>query len=76
MAIHLTIDESLVEEARAIGDHPTNLEAVIAALQEYIMRYKQLRIINLFGTIEYEPDYDYKEQQTYGCNPLGTNVVG
>ena len=63
MAIQLTIDETLVEEARAVGDHPTDLAAVIAALQEYIMRHKQLQIINLFGTIEYDPQFDYKEQR-------------
>ena len=34
MAIQLTIDETLVEEARTVGDHPTDIAAVIAALQE------------------------------------------
>jgi hypothetical protein len=63
MAIHLTIDETLVEEARTVGDHPTEVAAVIAALQEYIARHKQTQILNLFGTIEYKPDYDYKEQR-------------
>ena len=63
MTIHLTIDEIMVEEARAIGDHHTNLEALIAALQEYIARHKQAQIINLFGTIEYDPKFDYKEQR-------------
>jgi hypothetical protein len=63
MAIHLTIDETLINEARAIGNHPTNLEAGVVALQEYIARHKQTQILNLFGTIEYDPSYDYKEQR-------------
>jgi hypothetical protein len=63
MAIQLTIDETLVEEARTVGDHPTEVAAVIAALQEYISRHKQAQIINLFGTIEYDPKFDYKEQR-------------
>jgi hypothetical protein len=33
------------------------------ALQEYVQRRKQLKIIELFGTIEYEDDYDYKQQR-------------
>ena len=63
MAIQLIIDETLVEETRTVGDHPTEVAAVIAALQEYIARHKQAQIINLFGTIEYDPKFDYKEQR-------------
>ena len=63
MAIQLTIDETLVEEARTVGNHSTELAAVIAALQEYFARHTQSQIINLFGTIEYDPTYNYKEQR-------------
>jgi len=33
------------------------------ALREYIQRRKQLRVLDLFGTIDYEEDYDYKQQR-------------
>ena len=33
------------------------------ALQEYIARRKQARIVDLFGTVEYHPAYDYKKQR-------------
>lgn len=36
---------------------------VTEALQEYIQRRKQLRIVDLFGSIDYEPDYDYIDQR-------------
>ena len=36
---------------------------VTEALLEYIQRRKQVKIIHLFGTIEYESDYNYKEQR-------------
>jgi hypothetical protein len=34
---------------------------VTAALNEYISRRKQLEILELSGTIDYEPGYDYKK---------------
>jgi len=63
MTIHLTIDDELVEEARTVGKHQTEIEAVTEALQEYIERRRQLQVLNLFGTIDYAPEYNYKEQR-------------
>lgn len=63
MATNLAIDDRLIEEARRTGGHKTKKEAVTAALDEYIKRRKQLKIIDLFGTVEYVPDYDYKAER-------------
>jgi len=60
MATNLAIDDRLIDEARQIGHHLTKKDAVTAALKEYIDRRKQLEILNLFGTIEFDLDYDYK----------------
>jgi putative antitoxin of VapBC-like toxin-antitoxin system len=60
MATNLALDDRLIEEARSVGGHKTKKDAVTAALAEYIQRRKQVRITKLFGTIEYEPGYDYK----------------
>jgi hypothetical protein len=60
MPTNLAIDDRLIEEARQIGHHTTKKEAVTAALDEYIRRRKQMNILDLFGTIDYHPDYDYK----------------
>ena len=60
MATNLAIDDALIEEARRTGGHRTKKEAVTAALDEYIQRRKQLQIIELFGTIDFDPNYDYK----------------
>lgn len=60
MPTNLAIDDRLIEEARKVGHHSTKKEAVTAALDEYIRRRKQARILDLFGTIDYKQDYDYK----------------
>ncbi len=60
MATNLAIDDNLIEEARRIGGHVTKKAAVTAALDEYIRRRKQVKILKLFGTVEYEPGYDHK----------------
>jgi Arc/MetJ family transcription regulator len=61
MATNLAIDDKLIEEAKRIGRHKTKKEAVTAALDEYIRRRKQMRILRLFGTIDYDENYDYKK---------------
>jgi hypothetical protein len=35
----------------------------IAALAEYVKRRKQLRILDAFGTIDFDPKYDYKTER-------------
>lgn len=63
MPTNLAIDDNLIEQALIIGHHRTKKAAVTEALNEYIQRRKQVEIINLFGKIEYESDYKYKEQR-------------
>ena len=60
MPTNLAIDDRLIEEARQIGHHGTKKEAVTAALDEYIRRRKQMQILDLFGTVDYREDYDFK----------------
>jgi len=63
MATNLAIDDRLVEEARKLGQHRSKKDAVNAALDEYVQRRKRLRILDLFGTIDYDEDYDYKRER-------------
>lgn len=60
MPTNLAIDDRLLDEAQKIGNHRTKKETVNAALSEYVQRRKQRGILGLFGTIEYDVDYDYK----------------
>jgi Arc/MetJ family transcription regulator len=63
MATNLALDDRLIEEARRVGRHKTKREAVSAALAEYVKRRKQLRILDAFGTIDFDPKYDYKTER-------------
>ncbi len=63
MATNLAIDPSILEEAHKIGGHRTKKATVTEALREYIQRRKQRRVLKLFGTIDYDPGYDYKAQR-------------
>lgn len=63
MATNLAIDDKLLEEARIVGKHATKKAVVNEALVEYIQRRKQAEIVEMFQTVDYEPDYDYKAQR-------------
>ena len=61
MPTNLVLDDGLIAEARRIGRHATKKAAVTAALQEYIDRRKQMEILSMVGSIDYDPAYDYKK---------------
>lgn len=63
MATNLALDDALIEEARRIGGHRTKKAVVTEALEEYVQRRRQLHILGLFNTIDYDPDFDYKIQR-------------
>ena len=63
MATNLAIDDSLIEEARVLGKQKTKKAVVTEALEEYIQRRKQKDILNIFGKVDYDQDYDYKKQR-------------
>ena len=63
MATNLAIDDQLIERARIVGKHRTKKSAVTEALQEYIERRQQLEVLELFNSIEYDSEYNYKEQR-------------
>ena len=64
MATNLAIDDWLIEEAKLVGKHRTKKAAVTEALMEYIQRRKQSEILKIFGSIEYDQEYDYKKQRS------------
>jgi Arc/MetJ family transcription regulator len=63
MATNLALDDKLIEQARRAGHHKTKKDAVTAALAEYVQRRNQLKILKAFGTVDFDPKYDYKAQR-------------
>lgn len=63
MPTNLAIDDRLITEAQKLGRHRTKKDAVTAALDEYIQRRKQHDILPLFGTIDYDANYDSKKER-------------
>jgi len=61
MATNLALDDKLIKKAQKAGRHKTKKEAVTAALKEYIAHKKQLEIIDLFGTVDFDKGFDYKK---------------
>lgn len=63
MPTNLAIDDKLLEEALKIGGHKTKKATVTEALEEYIRYRKQLKIIDAFGTVDFDPKYNYKKSR-------------
>ena len=70
MVINLALDDSLIEEARQLGGQHTQKDVVIQALVEYIQRRKQRKLLDMFGAVDFEDDFDAKVQRTVGRSSL------
>lgn len=64
MATNLAIDDDLLRQALQIGGMKTKKDTVNLALKEFVDRRKQLDILNIFGKMDPDPDYDYKKGRT------------
>jgi hypothetical protein len=58
----VAVDSKLVEEARRCGGHKTKKEAAVRAFEANIRHHKQMRILEAFGTIDFDPAYDYRAE--------------
>ena len=63
MATNVQIDPDLIRDALLLGGKRTKREVIEEALREYVLRRKQQQLLNLFGTFDYDPEYDYKNQR-------------
>ena len=64
MATNLDIDPRLLERALKVGGERTKTATVTRALEEYVARREQKRILDLFGVLEWDTDYDYKAERS------------
>lgn len=63
MATNLQIDDQLITRAVELGRHRTKKAAVTQALTDYIRHLEQEKILSLFGSMDYDPEYDHKKQR-------------
>jgi Arc/MetJ family transcription regulator len=60
MATNLAIDDRLLERAKRLGKHRTKRDAVNVALREYVRHIELRKVLEAFGTIDFDPAWDYK----------------
>lgn len=60
MTTNIDLDRELIEQAMQLSGHRTKKAVVNQALEEFVRRHKQQGILDLFGEVEYEADYDFK----------------
>ncbi len=64
MATNLSLDPALLERALALSGERTKKAAVTRALQEFIARREQRRLLPLFRSLEWDTKYDYKAERS------------
>ena len=64
MATNLSIDPKLLDRALEISGENTKKAAVTIALKEFIARREQKQLLELFGKLDWDADYDYKAERT------------
>jgi Arc/MetJ family transcription regulator len=60
MATNLSLDPDLIERALEVSGERTKKAAVTRALEEFIMRRRQKRLLDLMGKLEWDQSFDYK----------------
>lgn len=60
MATNLAIDPELLERAVEVSGERTKKAVVTKALQEFIARREQKRVVELMGKLEWDQSFNYK----------------
>ena len=64
MATNLALDPELIERALKVSGEKTKKAAVTRALEEFIARRAQKRLVELMGKLEWDPAFDYKAERS------------
>lgn len=64
MATNLALDPELVERALKVSGEKTKKAAVTRALEEFVARRRQKRLIELMGRLEWDESFDYKAERS------------
>jgi Arc/MetJ family transcription regulator len=61
MATNLAIDPDLIERALKVSGERTKKAAVTKALEEFVARRRQVRLLELMGKLAWDESFDYKK---------------
>ncbi len=64
MATNLAISPDLLERALELSGKRTKTAAVTLALQEFIARREQRRLLELFDSLDWDPAFDYQAERS------------
>ena len=64
MATNLALDPDLIDRAVKVSGEKTKKAAVTRALEEFIARRSQKRLIELMGKLEWDDAFDYKAERS------------
>jgi Arc/MetJ family transcription regulator len=64
MATNLAIDPDLLERALEVGGEPTKKATVTKALEEFIARRQQRRVLELMGKLDWDNSFDHKAERS------------
>ncbi len=64
MATNLSLDPELIDRALELSGERTKKAAVTKALEEFITRRQQRRLLDLMGKLDWQPSYDYKAERS------------
>lgn len=64
MATNLALDPNLLERAVKVSGEKTKKAAVTRALEEFITRRSQKRLVDLMGKLEWDESFDYKAERS------------
>lgn len=74
MATNLAIDPALLDQALALSGERTKKAAVTMALQEFIARREQRRVLELMGKLDWDDTCDYKAERLRSCSRIATTI--
>ena len=64
MPTNLALDPELLDLALEVSGEKTKKAAVTKALQEFIARRQQRRLVELFDSLDWDPAFDHKAERS------------
>lgn len=64
MATNLALDPKLLDQVLELSGESTKKAAVTLALKEFVARREQKKLAELFGKLDWDASYDYKQERS------------